>query len=134
VERLAAEGVGWLPDALFPTHFSETTLKTRPEVLKEARATILSNQAEQIISTLTALANRPDSRLLLPSINVPTLVMAGEEDKLVPFYEAISMSDLIPTARLEFIPKAGHLANLENLEVFNSVLETFIKTLKAKEV
>jgi 3-oxoadipate enol-lactonase len=133
-ERLAAEGVSWLPDALFPTHFSETTLKTRAKVLQEARTMILSNQAQPIINTLTALANRPDSRPLLPTINVPTLVIAGEEDKLVPFAETKEMAKAIPKARLELIPRAGHLANLENPEPFNDVLLTFIKGLENKQV
>lgn len=132
-ERLAAEGVAWLPDALFPTHFGDTTLETRPEVVAEARAIILSNQAEPIITTLTALANRPDSRPLLPSIHVPTLVLAGEEDKLVPLAETKEMAEAIPNARLELISGAGHLANLENPRAFNVLLETFIKTIEAKE-
>jgi 3-oxoadipate enol-lactonase len=133
-ERLGAEGVAWLPDALFPTHFGDTTLKTRPEVLEKARTIILSNQAEPIINTLTALANRPDSRPLLPNINVLTLVLAGKEDKLVPFAETKEMAEAIPNAQFHIIPKAGHLANLENPTAFNSVLETFIKSVKAKEV
>jgi 3-oxoadipate enol-lactonase len=133
-ERLACEGVNWLPDALFPTHFSETTLETRAEVLEEARTMILSNQAEPIINTLTALANRLDSRPLLPNITVPTLVLAGEEDKVVLFAETKEMAQMIPNARLERIPKAGHLANIENPKAFNNVLETFINRLEAKEV
>jgi 3-oxoadipate enol-lactonase len=133
-ERLASEGVHWLPDALFPTHFSETTLKTRPEVLEAAKAMILSNQAEAIINTLAALANRPDSRSLLPNIIVPTLVIAGEEDKLVPFAETKEMTQMIPKARLRSIPKAGHLANLENPEHFNDVLLTFINGLEGQQV
>lgn len=133
-DRLAAEGVAWLPDALFPAHFGDTTSKTRPRVLEEARAIILSNQAESIINTLTALASRPDSRPLLPNITLPTLILAGEEDKLVPLSEAKEMAEMIPNARLELIPGAGHLANLENPAAFNALLETFIKDLKAKEV
>jgi 3-oxoadipate enol-lactonase len=133
-ERLAVEGVSWLPDALFPTHFSETTLKTRAEVLEEARAMILSNQAEPIIHMLAALANRPDSRPLLPTINVPTLVIAGDEDKLVTFAETKEMAETIPKARLEVIPRAGHLANLENPKHFNDVLLTFINGLKDEQV
>jgi 3-oxoadipate enol-lactonase len=133
-DRLASEGVNWLPDALFPTHFSETTLKTRAEVLEEAKAMILLNQAEPIINTLTALANRPDSRPLLPTINVPTLVIAGEEDKLVPLAETKEIAEVIPNARLELIPGAGHLANLENPEHFNDVLLTFINGLEQGQV
>jgi 3-oxoadipate enol-lactonase len=130
-ERLASEGVSWLPDALLPTHFSETTLKTRSEVLEEARVIVLSNQAEPLINTLTALANRPDSRPLLPTITVPTLVLAGEEDKLVPLSETKEMVKAIPDASLEVIPKAGHLASLENPAAFNDALLTFIKRIES---
>lgn len=129
-DRLHTEGLSWLPDALLSMHFADTTLQTRPEVVASAKKMMLSNQVEALVQTLSALASRPDSRPLLPSISVPTLVIAGAEDKLAPFAETKEMADAIPNSRLEVIPDASHLANLENPQAFNAVLETFIKELK----
>ena len=50
-----------------------------------------------------------DVRHVLPAIRVPTLVIHGVEDKIVPLEAARWMTDQIPGARLVEVPGAGHL-------------------------
>jgi len=45
---------------------------------------------------------------------VPTLVIAGEQDQLMPRAEMERIASSVPGARLEVIPGAGHLPFLEN--------------------
>jgi len=85
------------------------------------------------IGALEAMKQRRDQTDLLPSISVPTLVVVGESDALAPVDVAEAMAKAIPGARLEVVPDAGHVANLENPEVFNRAFSEFLATLPASE-
>jgi pimeloyl-ACP methyl ester carboxylesterase len=81
------------------------------------------------IGALEAMKQRGDQTDLLPSISVPTLVVVGEGDALAPVDVAEAMAKAIPGARLEVVPDAGHVANLENPEVFNRAFSEFLTTV-----
>jgi len=81
------------------------------------------------IGALEAMKQRRDQTDLLPTIDVPTLVVVGEGDALAPVDVAEAMAKGIPGARLEIVPGAGHVANLENPEVFNRAFSEFLSTL-----
>jgi len=68
-----------------------------------------------------------DFRAILPHINVPTLVIVGDEDVVTPPPEAEFLARNIPGAKLVTIPGAGHLTNIEKPEAFNAALEAFLK-------
>jgi len=72
----------------------------------------------------TALA-RADTRQLLPTINVPTLLVWGDADKRSPLHVAHAMRDAIPGARLQLIAGAGHLSNLEQPTDFTTIVRNF---------
>ena len=64
----------------------------------------------------------------LPSINVPTLVIVGDQDK--PFLAPCEyIAKKIPGARLETIAGAGHSSNLDQPDQFNRVLRDFLDSL-----
>ena len=64
----------------------------------------------------------------LGGIRVPTLVIVGDQDQ--PFLAPCEyMAKKIPGARLEVIPGAGHSSNLDQPEIFNRVLRTFLEAL-----
>ncbi|MDQ3074555.1 MAG: alpha/beta fold hydrolase [Pseudomonadota bacterium] len=74
-----------------------------------------------------------DQRDRATAIDVPTLVVVGEEDRITPPSLSRALVDLVGTApaarrdaKLEIIAQAGHLANLEQPAAFNRVLEDFI--------
>ncbi|HYT37869.1 MAG TPA: alpha/beta fold hydrolase [Acidimicrobiia bacterium] len=78
---------------------------------------------------LEAMKQRSDQTDLLPRISVPVLVVVGESDVLAPPDVAQAMAKAIPGARLEVVPDAGHVSNLENPDVFNRALADFLATL-----
>lgn len=125
-ERVLKEGVGFLPEALLPGHLGKTTQATRPEVVEKARALILEASPEAVAESLVALAERPDSTPLLPRIEVPALVLVGEEDTLTPPEEAKRMWKALPDARMLILSETGHLANLENPKAFRTALLGFL--------
>src|SRR5207247_1381595 len=82
----------------------------------------LANSPAGIAAALEALASRPDSAPSLAAIRAPTLVVCGSEDVLTPLAESEALHRAIPENRLEVIPRAGHLSNLENPPAFNPAL------------
>jgi pimeloyl-ACP methyl ester carboxylesterase len=65
---------------------------------------------------------------VLPSIDVPVLVMCGELDSVTPVKEAAAIHDQLKNSQLVIIPKGGHLCYQENPEVFNSTIIEFLQT------
>jgi pimeloyl-ACP methyl ester carboxylesterase len=79
-----------------------------------------------IVAALGAMRDRVDSTPDLARIAVPTLVVSGAEDALVPPSEAEAMVKAIRGARLALVPGAGHLSNFEAPAVFNEAVRTFL--------
>jgi pimeloyl-ACP methyl ester carboxylesterase len=68
---------------------------------------------EAFIRQQRAIMARPDSRPLLPGVEIPTLVLVGEEDGITPTEIACEMAEMIEWASLVVVPDAGHLSSLE---------------------
>jgi pimeloyl-ACP methyl ester carboxylesterase len=62
------------------------------------------------LEALIRMNKEIDVRHVLPAVRVPTLILHGTEDTIVPAEVARYMTGRIPTARLVEIPGAGHLA------------------------
>jgi pimeloyl-ACP methyl ester carboxylesterase len=77
------------------------------------------------------LRDRPDSRPTLPTINVPTLVLVGQQDSLTPPADGRVMAAAIPNADLAIVPRAGHLSPLENAREVNKLMRAFLRELPA---
>jgi 3-oxoadipate enol-lactonase len=82
--------------------------------------------SEGVIAALEAIADRPDSRAMLGDIDVPTLVVCGAADVIVPLEESRAMAGAIPGAVLEEFAGGGHLANLEQPARFSALLGDFL--------
>jgi pimeloyl-ACP methyl ester carboxylesterase len=125
--KVLAEGASAAAEALLPKLVGETSRRERPDLVARVRDAILAASPPGIASALDGLARRADSRETLPTIAVPTLVLVGAEDVLTPPAEAITMAAAIARARLDVIPRAGHLANLENPDAVNATLRAFLE-------
>ncbi len=129
--RVLAEGATVAVEAFLPKLLGETSQRTKPALVSLLRERILATPREAIAAALHGLAAREDSGPTLGAIRVPTLVLVGDEDVLTPPAEAAALAAAIPNARLERIPLAGHLANLENPQAVNAALGSFLAALQA---
>jgi pimeloyl-ACP methyl ester carboxylesterase len=68
-----------------------------------------------------------DTRDLLPSIAVPTLVLWGDSDRRSPLHVAERLQAGIPGSELAIIPAAGHLSNMERPSAFNEHVRHFCR-------
>jgi len=115
-----------IADDMIPKLLGETTRRERPAVVEQVRALVLSSSTEAITAAIGALMTRPDSTPLLPTIHVPTLILVGEEDTVTPPAAAEGMHHAIAGSELVRIPRAGHLANLEQPDLFDAALARFL--------
>lgn len=123
IEKVAVQGVEVVIEAMLPKMLT----KDAPAVLvDEVRAIMSESTPAGVIGALQAMAERPDSAALLPSIGVPALVVAGAEDPITPPSDAERMAKAMPDARLEVIANAAHLPNVQQSEAFNRVVAAFL--------
>ncbi len=125
-ERVLAEGPEAAADAFLPKLLGETTHREHPELADRLRERILENPPRGVANALLGLGARANSVPTLGTVSVPTLVIAGAEDTLTPLSDAEAMREGIRGSRLETVPRAGHLSNLENPEAYNRILGTFL--------
>ncbi len=71
-------------------------------------------------------AIRHDIRERLPSITIPTLIVWGFDDRVIPVQAALSYHRRIPHSQLEIFERTGHVPQLERPARFNRLLEEFV--------
>ena len=109
-------------DAMVPKLFSSASLAGRPGLVAATTDQMRRTSPIGIIGTLRGLAIRPDRTGQLGNIRIPTVVIAGPEDQVIPLAEAEAMAAAIPGASLVVIQGAGHLAPMENPEATNRAM------------
>ena len=75
---------------------------------------------------IDAIIGREDSRPTLQTIKVPTLVIAGADDKLITPDNSREIADGIPGARLEMVEHCGHMGMVERPETYTRLLAGFV--------
>jgi len=94
-----------------------------PEQLQErVKGWIGDQSAPAIAAAAEGMAARVDSTPDLPGIDVPTLVITGDGDRLIPPELSVALADSIPGARLEILAAVGHLTNVESPSRFTELL------------
>lgn len=98
------------------------------------RQGFLEHPAHGLAHTLRCfLGPRPalaDWQPELRALEVPVLVVAGEDD-LGSLAPSRWLAETLPAARLEVVPRAGHVVNLAQPAAFNRILGSFLDELEA---
>lgn len=99
--------------------------RVRPELLREQISPGLQSPGfHQAIRSIGGY----DTRHRLTEIEVPTLVVWGLNDHVVPLEAAIGYNRLIPRSRLELFERTGHVPQMERPARFNRLVENFLTT------
>jgi len=124
------QGAAAVGEKMMPKMLTPTTAAQRPDVANAVGAMMKRQSVEGVVAALLAMRDRPDSTPTLEKISVPTLIVSGADDTLIPPREAESMRDGIPSARLVSIPGAAHLENVEQPDAFNGAVREFLKSIR----
>ncbi|HET9425357.1 MAG TPA: alpha/beta fold hydrolase [Gemmatimonadaceae bacterium] len=124
-----AEGAAGVAKRQITGLIGKSTREKQPELVDRIQGMMTAESTEGIIGGLEAMKGRPDSTPMLAEIDVPTLIVVGDEDVVTPIKEARAMHEAIRGSRLEVVPGAGHLSNLERPAAFNAALSDFVGSL-----
>jgi pimeloyl-ACP methyl ester carboxylesterase len=118
-------------DSLPPEEFVRTWIPTLfterapTEMVERLVATMAEFHPGGVRQMLAALAEA-DLRDVLPTIDVPTLLLYGAEDQRSPLAVAAQLHAAIPVSTLVVLPEVGHMSNVETPERFNDAVRTFL--------
>lgn len=126
IERVKREGVAFLRDEWPPSALSPVTLQQRPGVLSTLHAMIGEATPAGVIAAQHAMAERPDATSQLAAISVPSLVIHGLDDPIIPAAEGEQMARAIPGASFCGVQAAGHVPNMEEPNAVTHALRDLV--------
>ena len=119
---LDAEGP---PDALVAKFLPGLFTNAVPQEVREEMSLIISEFHPVGFRLMSISSAEMDTRELLPTLDVPTLLLWGDEDRRSPMHVAKQLHAAIPGAELAIIPNAGHVSNMEQPDAFNAQVRRF---------
>ncbi len=139
-DDIERDGVESFLDGLLPRLLGESTRRNRPDLVAEARAMGMQALPQGIVAAQRGMAQRPDSIPTLRTIDVPTLLVFGEEDALTPAADAMTLREHLTAPgnsvapadsenlsnRLHMIPRAGHFTFFEQPDEAVRPLRAFL--------
>lgn len=126
---VTTRGSDELADQLVQGMVGKSTRASRPELVEVVHTMLARAPVDAVVGALTAMRDRPDSTPTLATIDVPTLIVVGEEDVLTPVSESRTMQAGIAGSRLEIVSGSGHLTPVERPAAFNHILSEFLSSL-----
>lgn len=119
----AGRSMGDIAAAVMPTM---RAARSQPEGLARAER-LMAAVPPQTYRKAVALLTTFDRRALLPKIRVPTLLIAGSDDKTAPASIMQRMAARIPGAEFVLLEHCGHLGPMDQPEAFNAALLDFLQ-------
>ncbi|MFD1294707.1 alpha/beta fold hydrolase [Lutibacter holmesii] len=97
------------------------------EMIDEVYASV--NDRSKVLKTLTIAksAIRHNMAKDLPKMDIPTCIIWGKNDTVTPPEVAVDFEKLMPDADLFWVDKCGHVPMMEHPELFNEILENWLK-------
>jgi pimeloyl-ACP methyl ester carboxylesterase len=119
------------PKEFVPRYLPGMFSETAPQQVREELARIMSDFHPVGFRLMARDSAQADTRDLLPTIRVPTLLVWGDADVRSPLTVAQQFRDAIPGARLAVIAGAGHVSNLESPAQFNAAVCAFCLSVES---
>jgi 3-oxoadipate enol-lactonase len=112
-------------ESLIAKLLGETTRRTRPDLVEGALGMMRKMSPEDVALVQRGMAERPDSIETLKTINVPTLIVTGDEDAVTGVAEAEIMKRNIAGSEMKVVARAGHYSPWEQPEEVGKILRKF---------
>ncbi|RDE13338.1 MAG: hypothetical protein C4K47_06310 [Candidatus Thorarchaeota archaeon] len=107
--------------------FSSQWIKKNPEIVEHLRQKAQGMNADGVVVAGLGLATT-DVTDRLPEINVPTLVVHGDSDRIINIEMGRVMNRGIRNSRLKVLKGSGHSPTVERAKELNQLLITFLKS------
>jgi len=103
--------------------------KIAPEIMEDYLKPMRVNHWDRAFWEFVKAAEPMDLASRLNEIDLPVLVITGDDDRIVPTEESIRLAGLIKNAQLVIIPECGHVPQEECPEAFIMAVEEFLNDL-----
>jgi 3-oxoadipate enol-lactonase len=100
-----------------------------PNVLERTKEVMLKADPLAVAGSLRGMAERLDMTDLLTKVSIPSLVIAGEADELIPAQKSKEMIALLPKGRLVVVPGGGHMLMMESPQTVAQALTTLVQEI-----
>jgi 3-oxoadipate enol-lactonase len=126
-EAVAKDGVEVIVEPTVQRWFSDEFKAANPQVLQNVRNMIRATTTFGYLGVTAAFLGL-DVEDKLPQIKAPTLYLSGAEDKLGGPPELMAeLAKKVPGAQHRSVPKAAHIANIQNPAGFNKEVGDFLR-------
>jgi 3-oxoadipate enol-lactonase len=113
-------------ESMLPKLLGKTTYGTRPDLVDGALRMMRKMSPEDVAMVQRGMAERRDSVEMLNTINVPTLIVTGDEDIFTGAAEAELMRQNVPNSQMKVIAKAGHYSPWEQPGEVGKLVRQFL--------
>ena len=120
----------WSPEKMARTlvHDPELAAQMMPgDMTQEQQMLVLKNRLTTARLAWQPRLHNPDLRKWLHRVSVPTQILWGSEDQLIPAAYAQAWCDLIPGSQSTVFPSCGHLPHVEMTDLYCKTLTQFIR-------
>lgn len=104
------------------------SFKVSPTVLKRAAEEMKTVPTQILLADFQA-CNNFNIMDNVHRINLPTLILCGQEDQMTPVKFSEYLSKQLPQSILVLIPDAGHMSMMEQSDAVNRSIMDFMRTL-----
>jgi len=125
IATVQEKGMSAVTEAVLERWYTPEFRKRSPEQIQSTREMLLHTSPDGYAACCVALRD-VDLNAAISGIRVPTLVILGQSDPVIPLSEGHSMAQRIPGATCMELPVA-HLSNVEAAEAFTQHLAAFLK-------
>ena len=130
-DRLLREGMETYAEEVLPKMVAPRNIAALPAVAEHVRSMMRAAHPAGAAAALRGRAERPDYESALASLDVPALVVVGDEDAFTTRTDAEQMHVLLRRSELVWMEGAGHIPNLEREVEFNAALGRFLDRVAA---
>jgi len=128
IRTAETQGMEPLVQGTLERWFTEPFRKTRGDVIDKVAKMIRTTPAAGYAGCCAAISTL-DLTDKISAIKTPTVVIVGEDDPGTPVAASKVINERIAGSRLEILPKAAHLSNMEQPEAFNKALGGFLASV-----
>lgn len=125
IDLVRERGFEALISKLVPAMVSPETLRAKAK-MSRLEAMVRRAGAERFLRQQTAVMHRPDAMAGLAGIHVPTVVIAGQDDRIIAPCHGREMAGLIERAEFHLLEKCGHIAPVERFEAVSMHLRNWV--------
>jgi 3-oxoadipate enol-lactonase len=128
-----AKGLAAITEVAMRRLFAPEFQEAHPDLMRDRREAFLKTDPEVFRAACDALAML-DLRPELAKVNVPTLVMVGEQDEATPPPMSVELAAGLPDARLKIIPGCAHVPQLQAPNIFMEMIGDFLPATNSAPV